>query len=355
MVSSQDSDSIDSTKLRTTDLPITSRPTAAIVILIIGLGGILFGLALSISVGAADIRLSTVWEAVFHFNPDIRQHQVIWELRIPRSLAGALVGACFAVAGAMMQGMTRNPLADSGLLGLNAGATAALALAFAFTPSMPFTLIMLFCFIGAALAALLVFGIGSLSRNGLTPIRLTLAGAAVSALLLAVSQGVAILFHLSQDLTFWLAGGVAGTTWGQLKIMATPILVALVVAMMMSRSITLLSLGSEVAAGLGQNTKLVQAGGMVTVVVLAGTAVSAVGPIAFVGLLIPHITRYLVGIDYRWVIPCSAVLGSLLLIFADIGARLLNAPYETPIGALISLLGVPFFIYLASRRKGALS
>ncbi|MFE4709335.1 FecCD family ABC transporter permease [Paenibacillus sp. NPDC056722] len=355
MVSSQDSDSINSTKLRTSDLPITSRPTAAILILIIGLGGILFGLALSISVGAADIKLSTVWEAVFHFNPDIRQHQVIWELRIPRSLAGALVGACFAVAGAMMQGMTRNPLADSGLLGLNAGATAALALAFAFTPSMPFTLIMLFCFIGAALAALLVFGIGSLSRNGLTPIRLTLAGAAVSALLLAVSQGVAILFHLSQDLTFWLAGGVAGTTWGQLKIMAPPILVALIVAMMMSRSITLLSLGSEVAAGLGQNTRLVQAGGMLTVVVLAGTAVSAVGPIAFVGLLIPHITRYLVGIDYRWVIPCSAVLGSLLLIFADIGARLLNAPYETPIGALISLLGVPFFIYLASRRKGALS
>ncbi|NUU59480.1 FecCD family ABC transporter permease [Paenibacillus agri] len=355
MVSSQDSDSINSTKLRTSDLPITSRPTAAILILIIGLGGILFGLALSISVGAADIKLSTVWEAVFHFNPDIRQHQVIWELRIPRSLAGALVGACFAVAGAMMQGMTRNPLADSGLLGLNAGATAALAFAFAFTPSMPFTLIMLFCFIGAALAALLVFGIGSLSRNGLTPIRLTLAGAAVSALLLAVSQGVAILFHLSQDLTFWLAGGVAGTTWGQLKIMAPPILVALIVAMMMSRSITLLSLGSEVAAGLGQNTRLVQAGGMLTVVVLAGTAVSAVGPIAFVGLLIPHITRYLVGIDYRWVIPCSAVLGSLLLIFADIGARLLNAPYETPIGALISLLGVPFFIYLASRRKGAVS
>ncbi|MFF2015182.1 FecCD family ABC transporter permease [Paenibacillus sp. NPDC058177] len=346
---------MNSTKLRAPDLPITSRPAAAILILIIGLGGILFGLALSISVGAADIKLSTVWEAVFHFNPDIRQHQVIWELRIPRSLAGALVGACFAVAGAMMQGMTRNPLADSGLLGLNAGATAALALAFAFTPSMPFTLIMLFCFIGAALAALLVFGIGSLSRNGLTPIRLTLAGAAVSALLLAVSQGVAILFHLSQDLTFWLAGGVAGTTWGQLKIMAPPILVALIVAMMMSRSITLLSLGSEVAAGLGQNTRLVQAGGMLTVVVLAGTAVSAVGPIAFVGLLIPHITRYLVGIDYRWVIPCSAVLGSLLLIFADIGARLLNAPYETPIGALISLLGVPFFIYLASRRKGALS
>ncbi|MBT2287846.1 iron ABC transporter permease [Paenibacillus albidus] len=335
--------------------PVRSHPAAAVLIMIFGLAAIIFGLALSVSVGAADIKLATVWEAVFHFNPELQQHQVIWELRLPRSLASVLVGACFAVAGAMMQGMTRNPLADSGLLGLNAGATTALALAFAFAPSLSYTYIMLYCFIGAGVAALIVFGIGSLSRKGLTPIRLTLAGAAVSALLLAISQGVAIFFHLSQDLAFWLAGGVAGTSWGQLQYMAPLILAGLVAAIMMSRSITLLSLGTEVAAGLGQKTRLVQTGGMLVVVVLAGTAVSAVGPIGFVGLIVPHVTRYLVGIDYRWIIPCSAVLGSLLLVFADIAARMLNAPYETPIGALISIIGVPFFIYLASRRKGAIS
>ncbi|UQZ37062.1 ferrichrome ABC transporter permease [Paenibacillus sp. PK3_47] len=334
---------------------LKSRPAAAVIILVAGLAAIVFGIALSVSVGAADVRLGTVWEAVFRFNPDIQQHQIIRELRIPRALAGALVGACFAVAGAIMQGMTRNPLADSGLLGLNAGASAGLAIAFAFAPTASFLSIMLYCFVGAAVAALLVFGIGSLSRSGLTPLRLTLAGAAVSALLLAVSQGVAILFHLSQEITFWIAGGIGGANWTQLKIMTPWILAALIASLMLSRSITLLSLGRDVAAGLGQRTRFVQTAGLLIVVILAGAAVSTVGPIAFVGLIIPHITRYLVGVDYRWIIPCSAVLGSLMIIFADIAARMINAPYETPIGALIAVIGVPFFIYLASKRKGELS
>ncbi|MNO23541.1 Iron-uptake system permease protein FeuB [compost metagenome] len=334
---------------------LKSRPAAALVILIAGLGAIIFGLALSVSVGAADIRLASVWEAVFHFNPELPQHQVIRELRIPRALAGALVGACFAVAGAIMQGMTRNPLADSGLLGLNAGASVGLALAFAFAPSLSFVYIMLYCFIGAAAASILVFGIGSLSHSGLTPLRLTLAGAAVSALLLAISQGIAILFHLSQDIAFWMAGGIGGTSWTQLRIMFPWVAAALIGSLMISRSITLLSLGRDVAAGLGQRTRLVQTTGILIVVVLAGAAVSVVGPIAFVGLIIPHVTRFLVGVDYRWIIPCSAVLGSVLIVFADIAARLINAPYETPLGALIAVIGVPFFIYLASKRKGGLT
>ncbi|AIQ69117.1 FecCD family ABC transporter permease [Paenibacillus graminis] len=333
---------------------LKSRPVAAAVILVAGLGAILMGLALSVSVGAADIKLASVWEAVFRFNPQLPQHQVIRELRIPRALAGAVVGACFAVAGAIMQGMTRNPLADSGLLGLNAGASVGLALAFAFAPSLSFMYIMLYCFLGAAAASILVFGIGSLSHSGLTPLRLTLAGAAVSALLLAISQGIAILFHLSQDIAFWMAGGIGGTSWTQLGVMFPWVAGALVGSMMISRSITLLSLGKDVAAGLGQRTRLVQTTGILIVVVLAGAAVSAVGPIAFVGLIIPHITRFLVGVDYRWIIPCSAVLGSVLIVFADIAARLINAPYETPLGALIAVIGVPFFIYLASKRKGGL-
>lgn len=338
----------------TSDKLVHSRPAAAVSIMIFGLVAIVFGLMLSVSVGAADIKLTTVWEAVFRFNPELQQHQVIRELRIPRALAGAIVGASFAVAGAIMQGMTRNPLADSGLLGLNAGAGVALALAFAFAPSLSFTYLMLYCFIGAAVASLIVFGIGSLSYNGLTPLRLTLAGAAVSSLLLAISQGVAILFNLSQDIAFWLAGGMGGASWAQIKIIFPWVAAALVVAIMLSRSITLLSLGRDVAAGLGQRTGLVQAACMIVVVILAGSAVSTVGPVAFVGLIIPHVTRYLVGVDYRWIIPCSAILGSLLIIFADIAARMINAPFETPIGALIALIGVPFFIYLASKRKGEL-
>lgn len=332
--------------------PLRSSPGAALLIIITGSLLLLLGIGLSITVGAADIRLATVWDAVFHFQPDLQQHQVIRELRMPRGLTAALVGAGFAVSGALMQGMTRNPLADSGLLGLNAGAGLGLALIFAFWPQLPFTATMLFSFLGAAASAVLVFGIGAASGGGLTPIRLTLAGAAVGSMLLALSQGVAIYFNLSQELAFWYAGGVAGVTWTQLYAILPWLLGGLVLSVMISRQITVLSLGSEVASGLGQRTVLIQIFGMLIVLMLAGAAVSAVGPVAFVGLMVPHIARYLVGVDYRWIIPCSAVLGGLMMLFADIGSRIVNPPYETPLGALIAVIGVPFFVVLARRERG---
>lgn len=331
--------------------PIRSRPLFATVILFGGIALLILGLAVSISVGAADIKLSTVWEAVFQFNPNLTQHQIIQELRLPRALAGALVGACFAVAGAIMQGMTRNPLADSGLLGINAGAGFVLALVFAFFPGMPFYFLILYSFLGAALGMFLVYGIAAISKGGLSPVRLALAGAAVGALLVAISEGISIYFQIGQDLAFWYAGGVAGTKWLQIKIMAPWIGAGLLGAFMLSRSITLLSLGDEVASSLGQRTGWVKLAGAVLVLVLAGAAVSAVGSIGFIGLVIPHVARYLVGVDYRWIIPCSAVLGSLLAVLADTAARIINPPYETPIGALIALIGVPFFLYLA-RKEG---
>ncbi|MBP1993928.1 FecCD family ABC transporter permease [Paenibacillus eucommiae] len=330
---------------------LRTRPVAASLILIGGLIALVFGIALSVSFGAADIKLSIVWEAIFSFNPDVTAHQIIQELRLPRVLGGAMVGACFAVAGAIMQGMTRNPLADSGLLGLNSGAGFALALCFAFFPGLPFMYLIMYSFLGAGIGAGLVYGIGSLARSGLTPVRLVLAGAAVSALLSALSEGVALYFRIGQDLAFWYAGGVAGTKWFQLKIMFPWIAVAIAGAIMLSRSITLLSLGDEIAAGLGQRTRLVKLAGAVIVLVLAGAAVSVVGAVGFVGLIIPHLTRYLVGVDYRWIIPCSAILGSLLMVFADLAARMVNPPYETPVGALIALIGVPFFLYLARKER----
>ncbi|TRY25877.1 iron ABC transporter permease [Brevibacillus sp. LEMMJ03] len=328
-----------------------TRPVLALFILLGGLILLALGLTLSISVGAADIHLLTVWEAVFHFQPDLTQHQIIQELRLPRALCGAMVGAGFAVAGAIMQGMTRNPLADPGLLGVNAGSGFALALCFALWPGLPFPYVILFSFLGAGLGAGLVYGIGSLAKGGLTPVRLALAGAAVSALLVALSEGVAIYYQVGQELAFWYAGGVAGTTWLHIRIMFPWIVAGLIAALMLSRSITVLSLGEEMAAGLGQRTGRVKLAGAVIVLILAGAAVSTVGMIGFIGLVIPHVARFLVGVDYRWIIPCSAVLGSLLMVFADIGARMINPPYETPVGALISLIGVPFFLYLARRER----
>lgn len=330
---------------------LKSRPWAATLIIFGGIAALIVGLGLSVSFGAADIKFAIVWEAIFRFNPDITDHHVIWELRLPRVLGGAMVGASFAVAGAIMQGMTRNPLADSGLLGLNAGAGFALAICFAFFPGLPFMYIIMFCFLGAGIAAGLVYGIGALAKGGLTPMRLVLAGAALSALLSALSEGISLLFRVGQDIAFWYAGGLAGTKWLQLKIMLPWIAVAIAGAIALSRSVTLLSLGEDIARGLGQRTKLIKLACAIIVLILAGSAVSVVGAVGFVGLIIPHLTRKLVGVDYRWIIPCSAVLGSLLVVFADLAARMVNPPEETPVGALIALIGVPFFLYLARKER----
>lgn len=328
-----------------------SRPWAATLILVGGLIALAFSIALSISNGAADIKLSVVWQAVFSFDPELTQHQIIWEIRLPRVLGGAMVGVCFAVAGAIMQGMTRNPLADSGLLGLNAGAGFVLALCFAVFPGLSYTYLIMYSFLGAGIGAGLVYGIGSMAKGGLTPVRLVLAGAAISALLGALSEGIALYFRIGQDLAFWYAGGVSVTKWFQLKIIFPWVGAAVLGAIALSRSITLLSLGEDIARGLGQRTALVKVGATLVVLVLAGTAVSVVGAVGFVGLLIPHLARYWVGVDYRWIIPCSAVLGSLLVVLADLAARMINPPSETPIGALIALIGVPFFLYLARKER----
>jgi iron complex transport system permease protein len=328
-----------------------SRPWAATLIMIGGLALLALGMAVSVSFGAADIKLSVVWAAVFHFNPDIMDHQIIRELRLPRVLGGAMVGASFAVAGAIMQGMTRNPLADSGLMGINSGAGFALALCFAFFPNLPFMYLILYSFVGAGVGAGVVYGVGSLAQGGLTPARLVLAGAAFSALLSALSEGVALYFQIGQDLAFWYAGGVAGTKWIQLKIMFPWIGAALVGALVLSRSITMLSLGDDVAKGLGQRTGLVKLAGALIVLILAGSSVAVVGAVGFIGLIVPHLTRYFVGVDYRWIIPCSAILGSLLAVFADLTARMINPPHETPLGAIIALIGVPFFLYLARKER----
>lgn len=330
---------------------LSSRPWAATIILVGGVIALLLSIGFSVSFGAADIKFIAVWEAVFHNNPDLTQHQIIQELRLPRVLGAAMVGTSFAVAGAIMQGMTRNPLADSGLLGLNAGAGFALALCFAFFPGLPFLFLILYSFLGAGLGAGLVYGIGSMVRGGLTPLRLVLAGAAVSALLSALSEGIALYFHIGQDLAFWYAGGIAGTNWLQLKIMFPWVLAAVFGAIILSRSITMLSLGDELAKGLGLRSGTVKLAGTIIVLILAGAAVSVVGAVGFVGLIIPHMTRKLVGVDYRLIIPCSAVLGALLVVCADLAARMVNPPYETPLGALVALIGVPFFLYI-SRKEG---
>ncbi|WP_103623781.1 FecCD family ABC transporter permease, partial [Bacillus thuringiensis] len=246
---------------------------------------------LAIAFGAKDIHLQTVWTAVFDYNPKLTQHQIIYELRLPRVIGAAVVGAAFAVAGAVMQGVTRNPLADAGVLGINAGAMFVVALSFAFFPHMPYSYLMIVSFIGAVLSTVLIFIIGSATSGGLTPMRLTIAGAVMAALLHSLSSGVAIYYDLSQDLAFWYAGGVAGVKWEHLKFLVPIILITIIFATMLRRSISLISMGDDVATNLGVKTNRTRILGMIIVVILAGVSVSAVGSIGFVGLVIPHIVR----------------------------------------------------------------
>ncbi|HDR4766047.1 TPA: FecCD family ABC transporter permease [Bacillus thuringiensis] len=304
---------------------------------------------LAVAFGAKDIHLQTVWTAVFDYNPKLTQHQIIYELRLPRVIGAAVVGAAFAVAGAVMQGVTRNPLADAGVLGINAGAMFVVALSFAFFPHMPYSYLMIVSFIGAVLSTVLIFVIGSATSGGLTPMRLTIAGAVMAALLHSLSSGVAIYYDLSQDLAFWYAGGVAGVKWGHLKFLVPIILITIIFAIVLGRSISLISMGDDVATNLGVKTNRTRILGMIIVVILAGVSVSAVGSIGFVGLVIPHIARKLVGVNYRLIIPMSALLGAMLLVLADLGARTVNPPKELAIGIMVALVGVPFFLYIARK------
>ncbi|MFE9077647.1 MULTISPECIES: FecCD family ABC transporter permease [Bacillus cereus group] len=304
---------------------------------------------LAIAFGAKDIHLQTVWAAVFDYNPKVTQHQIIYELRLPRVIGAAVVGAAFAVAGTVMQGVTRNPLADAGVLGINAGAMFVVALSFAFFPHMPYSYLMIVSFIGAVLSTVLIFIIGSATSGGLTPMRLTIAGAVMAALLHSLSSGVAIYYDLSQDLAFWYAGGVAGVKWEHLKFLVPIILITTVFATVIGRSISLISMGDDVATNLGVKTNRTRILGMIIVVILAGVSVSAVGSIGFVGLVIPHIARKLVGVNYRLIIPMSALLGAMLLVLADLGARTVNPPKELAIGIMVALVGVPFFLYIARK------
>ncbi|WP_391558644.1 FecCD family ABC transporter permease [Robertmurraya sp.] len=311
----------------------------------------LFILMFSIAMvfGAADTTFKDVWLALLS-NQTSEKILILQEIRLPREVAAIVVGAALAVSGAIMQGMTRNPLADPGLLGLTAGANAGLAITIALLPSANYYGIMLACFIGAAVGALLVFGISAVKKGGFSPFRIVLAGSAISAFLFAISEGIAIFFKISKDVSMWTAGGVIGTTWGQLQIVVPFIIIGIILSIFLSRQLTILSLNEEVAVGLGQNTTRVKAFLFVIVIVLAGAAVALAGNLAFVGLLVPHIVRAIVGTDYRFILPMSTIFGGTFMLLADTIGRTLNSPYETPVAAIVAMIGLPFFLFII--RKG---
>lgn len=302
----------------------------------------------SITLGAADTSIRDVWLALTsrQTSPEIF---ILRELRLPRETASLLVGAALAVAGAIMQGVTKNPLADPGLFGLTAGANAALAITLAFIPAANYMYIMLACFVGAGFGAALVFGISSVKRGGFSPLRIVLAGAAVSAFLYAVTDGVGLAFKISQDVSMWKSGGLIGTTWGQIRMIAPLIGAGILAALLLSRQLTILSLDEEVATGLGQKTLQIKIWLFLIVAILSGTSVALAGNLTFVGLMIPHMIRPLTGNDYRQILPLSVLIGGAFMLLADTIGRTIHAPFETPIAAIVSVLGLPFFLIIVKK------
>nr|WP_309101055.1 iron ABC transporter permease [Fredinandcohnia onubensis] len=319
-------------------------------ILKLTLGILLFIIVFIISLvfGAAETTLKEVWLAL-STNVKTDTITMIREIRVPREIAAVFVGSGLSVAGAIMQGVTRNPLADPSILGLTAGANAALALTIALVPTANYFAIMLACFIGASIGTVLVISISSAKKGGFSPLRIVLAGAAVSAFLYAVADGIALYFNISKDVSMWSAGGIIGTTWAQLQVIVPFIIIGILISLFLSRQLTILSLNEEIAIGLGQKILLIKVLLFVIVIMLAGASVALVGNLTFLGLMIPHIVRAIVGTDYRYILPMSAVAGATFMVFADTLGRNLNAPFETPVPAIVAILGLPFFLFIVHK------
>lgn len=302
----------------------------------------------SITLGAADISPQIVFDALFHFDDSSFQHLIIQTVRLPRVFTGVIVGAALAVAGAIMQGLTRNPLADSGILGINSGAAFAVVLTVYLIGTPSLYVYAVAAFIGAGIAAALVYSLGSVGRGGATPLRLTLAGVILTAFVSSMTTAILILDQDTLDqIRFWTAGSLAGREMPLILNILPFIAVGIIGALLISRQITTISLGEDVAVGLGQNTLVVKIIAAILVILLAGGAVALAGPIGFVGLVIPHVARFIAGVDYRWIIPYSAILGGMLVTVADVFARIIIRPQELPVGIMMALIGAPFFIYLA--------
>jgi iron complex transport system permease protein len=305
----------------------------------------------SLSIGSLAVPFGEVIRAFT--DPDGSDaHAIVRDLRVPRTELGLLVGLALGAAGTLMQGVTRNPLAEPGILGINAGAAFAVVLAiwvFGVSSVAAYTV---FALAGAAVAAVLVFVLGGSGRGGPTPVRLALAGSVITALLISLTSAVLVFSARTLDeFRFWIVGSIAGRDAGVTLSVLPLIAVGLVIALGCGRSLNALALGDEVARALGQRVARTRAWATVGFVVLAGAAVAAAGPIAFVGLAVPHIARGLVGPDYRWVIPYSMVLGAVLLLAGDIAGRVVARPGELQVGIVTALLDAPFFIWLVRRQR----
>ncbi|WP_371616541.1 FecCD family ABC transporter permease [Streptomyces sp. NBC_00454] len=318
-----------------------------------GLAALLCAVLLSLSVGARAIAPGEVFDALLRgaSGPDA---EVVRALRVPRTLIALMVGAALALAGTALQGITRNPIADPGILGISQGAGVAVVCAIAFAGVHTLSGYVWFAFAGAAFASVAVYAVASSGRGGATPVKLALAGAAINALLVSVTMGVLTTKASALDeFRFWQVGSVAGRDFGVVHQIWPFLLVGAVLVLSVARGLDALALGEDVAKGLGQNVAAVRIVGGLGATVLTGAGVAAAGPIAFIGLAVPHIARAVVGSDHRWVLPMAALIGPVMLLVADVLGRIVVPPGEVPAGVMTALIGVPFLVTLVRRKAVA--
>ena len=321
------------------------------------LAGLLLGLALaaaafaaSVMLGTTEIPAPTFIEALTHYDPGRVAHLIIATERLPRAVIAALVGASLAIAGALMQTLTRNPLASPSLLGINAGAMCFVVIAVSWLPlHAPGEIVwaaLLGGFVAAGLVALLSRG----RRGELSPLRVVLAGVAVSAMFVSFSQGLLIVDRQSfESVLYWLAGSVSGRELSLVVPLLPLFAAALLLSAVLVRHANALMLGDESVQGLGMRAGTVKLLLGLAVILLAGGSVALSGMIGFVGLIVPHMARGLFGVDHRWLLPACALLGASLLLLADVGSRFLMPPQDVPVGVMTALIGTPVFIHLARR------
>ena len=307
----------------------------------------------SFAIGARGLALDTVWQALTRFDPANGDHAVV-HARIPRTILGLLAGAALGLAGAAMQGVARNPLADPGIIGINAGAALAVVTGIYVFGVSSLTGYIWFAFVGAAAAAVVVYLIASLGRDGATPVKLALAGAALSAGLFSLMNVILVSSRDTLDrFRFWQVGGIAGRDWSVILPGLPFLLLGAVMVLATGRILNNLALGDDIARGLGQRVGLARGITALGIVLLCGSATALAGPIGFVGLIIPHAVRFLTGPDYRWILPFSLVLAPALLLSADVIGRVVLLPGEVPAGIMTALVGAPAFVWLVRRSKGA--
>ncbi|MFJ5718554.1 FecCD family ABC transporter permease [Streptomyces sp. NPDC093149] len=311
---------------------------------------LLVAVLLSLAVGARSIPPSEVMDALLHGGHS-DSAEVIRNMRVPRTLIGLMVGAALALAGTVLQGITRNPIADPGILGISQGASVGVVLAIAYAGIHTLTGYAWFAFAGAAIASVAVYAVASSGRGGATPVKLALGGAAINALLVSVTTAVLTTKASALDeFRFWQVGSLGGREADVAQQIWPFMLVGTVLVLSVARGLDALALGEDVAKGLGQKVATVRVVGGIGATVLTGVGVAAAGPIAFIGLAVPHIARAIVGSDHRWVLPMAALIGPVMLLVSDVVGRVLFPPSEVPAGVMTALIGVPFLVVLVRRK-----